>query len=257
MLARILAVVAVVAAIGAATWYFWPRELPPPPPAATTPAPVTVPPVVEGPKHPIESIAEQPQLPPLKESDPTMLQALGQLVGSAALQKFFNLEAMVPNIVATIDNLPRESYAQRLNPLKPIEGGFRVVGRDPNFAIAGDNDARYGAFVKMVESVDTAVATYRRMYPLFQQAYVELGYPNGYFNDRLVEVIDHLLSTPEVQGPIPLVTPHVLYEYANAELEALSAGRKAMLRAGPENMRRLKARLREIRAQVVAAEARR
>lgn len=27
---------------------------------------------------------------------------------------------------------------------------------------------------------------YVRLYPLFQKAYVELGYPNGYFNDRLI-----------------------------------------------------------------------
>jgi hypothetical protein len=255
MVARILAVVAVLAAIGAATWYFlWPHEPPPPPPASSSPAPAAAPPVAEGPKHPIEAVVEEKPLPPLKQSDPTMLQALGQLLGSAALQKFFNIEGMVPNIVATIDNLPRESYAQRLNPLKPIEGRFRVVGRDPNLAIAGENDSRYDAFVKMVEGVDTAaaVAEYRRMYPLFQQAYVDLGYPNGYFNDRLVEVIDHLIATPEVQGPIPVVTPHVLYEYANTELEELSAGRKAMLRAGPENARRLKAKLKEIRAQLVA-----
>ena len=40
---------------------------------------------------------------------------------------------------------------------------------------------------------------YERLYPLFQQAYEDLGYPGKYFNDRLVEVIDHLLQTPEAQ----------------------------------------------------------
>ena len=53
-----------------------------------------------------------------------------------------------------------------------------------------------------MESVDTGrlAALYVRFYPLFQQAYRDLGYPNGYFNDRLVEVIDHLLVTPEIAG---------------------------------------------------------
>jgi hypothetical protein len=256
MVARILAVVAVLAAAAAATWYFWPRDPPPPPPAVPTPAPAAPPAASKAPQHPIEPVAEQP-LPPLKESDPAMLQVLAQILGSAAVQKFFNIEGIVRNIVATVDNLPRESYAQRLNPVKPIEGQFKVTGRDATLAIAPGNDARYAAFVKMVEGVDTAtaVAAYRSTYPLFQQAYVELGYPDGYFNDRLVHVIDHLLSTPEVQGPIPLATPHVMYEYANPELEELSSGRKAMLRVGSENARRLKAKLREIRAQLVAAEA--
>ena len=257
MAVRILAVLAVLAAIGAATWYFlWPRELPPLPPASV-PAPAAAPATPPGPRHPIEAIPEQP-LPPLKESDPAMLESMARLLGSAAVQKFFNIESIVRNTVATIDNLPRETYAQRLNPLQPIEGAFRVTGREATLAIAPGNEARYAAFVKLVEGIDTAAAVqaYRHSYPLFQQAYVELGYPNGYFNDRLVEVIDHLLATPEVAGPIPLATPHVLYEYANPELEELSSGRKAMLRAGPENARRLKAKLREIRAQVVASPTR-
>ena len=61
-----------------------------------------------------------------------------------------------------------------------------------------DNSQRYVALVLLAESVDAAAvaAAYRRMYPLFQQAYEELGYPGRYFNDRLVEVIDHLLATP-------------------------------------------------------------
>ena len=230
MAVRILAVLAALVAIGAATWYFWPRE-PIPPPPASVPAPSAPPPAAQGPRHPIEAIEEQP-LPPLKESDPAMLEALARLLGSPALQKFFNLESIARNLVATIDNLPRESYAQRLSPMTPIEGAFRVTGRDTTLAIAPGNDARYAAFVRMVEGVDTATAVqaYRRLYPLFQQAYVELGYPNGYFNDRLVEVIDHLLATPDVEGPIPLVTPHVLYEYANPELEQRSSGQKALMR---------------------------
>jgi hypothetical protein len=196
---------------------------------------------------------EQP-LPPLMESDPVMLEALARLLGSAAVQKYFNLEEIVRGVVATVDNLPRESYAQRLNPMKPIEGAFRVMGKEGTLTLSPDNAMRYGAFVKLVESVDTAAAVeaYRRLYPLFQQAYVDLGYPNGYFNDRLVEVIDNLLAAPDVEGPIPLATPHVLYEYANPELEERSAGQKAIMRTGRDNAQRLKAKLRELRSQLVA-----
>jgi hypothetical protein len=82
---------------------------------------------------------------------------------------------------------------------------------------------------------------------LFQSAYTELGYPDAYFNDRLVEVIDHLLETPEPAGPVALVRPHVLYEYANPDLESLSSGQKLMLRMGNEHMVRIKKMLGELR----------
>jgi hypothetical protein len=160
----------------------------------------------------------------------------------------------VRNIVATIDNLPRETVAQRLNPVKPVPGLPVTTGKDETLALAPANAARYGGYLRIAESVETPklVAAYKHFYPLFQQAYLELGYPNGYFNDRLVEVIDHLLETPELAGPVRLVQPKVLYEYADPELEERSAGQKAMLRLGKDNAARVKAKLREIRAAVAS-----
>jgi hypothetical protein len=103
-----------------------------------------------------------------------------------------------------------------------------------------------------------------RLYPLFQQAYAELGHGNRHFNDRLVEVIDHLLAAAELEGPVPLVRPEVrepipaqegrvLWSYADPRLEAMSAGHKMMVRVGRENEARLKAKLRDVRRQIAAA----
>jgi hypothetical protein len=250
MVARIVAVIAFLAALAGAAWYFWSREPPPPPPAS--PKPANAPAPAQGPKHPVEVRTDVP-LPPLKESDPAVTEALTGLLGQPALAKFFNLEEVVRRVVATVDNLPRESYATRLNPVKPIGGLFIAAGQGDRLTIAPGNAARYADFVKLAESVDSARAVdlYLHFYPLFQQAYRDLGYPEGFFNDRLIDVIDHLLATPEMRAPIPLVTPHVLYEYASAELEERSAGQKAMLRMGPENAARLKAKLRELRAELI------
>ena len=118
--------------------------------------------------------------------------------------------------------------------------------------LSDSNFERYAPLVKIVQNADSAqlAALYRRYYPLFQQSYVDLGYPDGYFNDRLVTVIDHLLATPSVKQPIALVQPKIVYQYADPELEALSAGQKALLRVGPENAAVIKAKLREIRFRV-------
>ena len=102
---------------------------------------------------------------------------------------------------------------------------------------------------------DEVVAVYKRLYPLFQQAYERLGYPDAYFNDRLIEVVDHLLEAPILKDPISLKQPKALYLFADPELEALSAGQKILIRIGPENAFKLKATLQEYRRKL-ASEAR-
>jgi hypothetical protein len=136
-----------------------------------------------------------------------------------------------------------------VNPLQPVPGVPSTSGKDGTLVLASANSSRYALQMRLVETVpaEKIVAFYRRHYPLFQQAYVELGYPNGYFNDRLVEAIDDLLATPEPAGPIRL---KVLFEFADPALEELSAGQKAMLRIGKDNRERVKAKLRQIRAGV-------
>jgi hypothetical protein len=256
-----IAVIVVILAIAAfAAYYFWPFTQPPAIPATPrVEAPPAPPPAAapQGPQNPLPPSAEtQPQpLPTVKESDPAMRDAISGLIGKDAFARYFVPEGIVHRIVATIDNLPRKSYAARLNPVKTPGGIFATTGKDESLAISGANAARYAPYVRVLDAVDTGklVEAYIHFYPLFQKAYVDLGYPNGYFNDRLVEVIDDLLATPEVQGPVRLVVPHVLYEYADPELQSRSAGQKLLIRMGSENAAKVKAKLRAIREQVAKA----
>ena len=112
--------------------------------------------------------------------------------------------------------------------------------------------------------LDSAVALYARLYPLFQQAFEELGYPRRYFNDRLVAVLDHLLLAPEPQGPlrvkltpvntdVPNLRPWVRYELVDPALESLSSGQKILVRMGPANEARAKALIRELRKRVATS----
>jgi hypothetical protein len=258
---RIAVIVAILAIAAFAAYYFWPFTQPPVIPAAprveAPPAPPPPPAAPEGPRNPLPPSAEpQPQpLPTVKQSDPAMRDAISGIIGKDAFARFFVPEGIVHRIVATIDNLPRKNYAARLNPVKPPGGLFQVTGKDDSLAIAPSNAQRYAPYIAVLDAIDTAklVAAYVHFYPLFQKAYVDLGYPNGYFNDRLVEVIDNLLATPEVQGPVKLVVPHVLYEYADPDLQQRSAGQKLLLRMGGENAARVKAKLREIRERVAKA----
>jgi hypothetical protein len=229
--------------------YFWLREPPPDPePDAPTSAPV-----VEAPEHhPVPEAAQNTPLPDLAESDAGVLDALRGLFSAKALDTYLIPQEIVRHVVVTIDNLPRKKVAERLKPIKPIAGQLVVAGPEETRVLSDDNYARYQPFVQLVNAADMeqVAKTYFKFYPLFQQAYVDLGYPSGYFNDRLVEVIDHLLATPDVAGPIKLTQPGVLYEYADAKLEGLSAGQKVLIRVGKSNAAVIKTKLRELRSAV-------
>jgi len=257
---RMVLIVAAGAGVAAAAWYFLrtPEPPPAPPPA---PAKVAQPAAPEPakPEHypapPAQAEPEARPLPALDESDGVLLAAVAAVIGRDAAGRFLVPERLVRNIVVTVDNLPRRSFAMRLSPLKPVGGLLATTGKDATLAIAPENAARYAPWVALLEKVDARrlVAVYARAYPLFQQAYLELGYPDGHFNTRLVQVIDHLLAAPEPAEPLRLVVPHVLAEYADPKLEAESAGHKVLFRMGNANAAKVKAKLREFRRALVDA----
>jgi hypothetical protein len=223
-------------------------------------------------ENPIEELepdlsAESPEpmvLPALGESGSFVQEQLGTLFSQRDLLTYLQLDGFVRKSVATVDNLARPQAASRLWPVTPTSQRFSTqVGADGVEVIHPTNSSRYAPMVRLIESVDSAqaVAVYRGLYPLFQQAYEELGFPDGYFNDRLVQVLDHLIATPvpteppavalvAVKGTVASLRPWVRYEFVDPALEAQSAGRKILMRVGAENQRRLQAKLKDLRQRV-------
>ena len=193
-------------------------------------------------------------LPALAESDPFFRNILAQVFGPD-IDSLLATDGLVSRFVATIDSIPARQIPRRIWPINSRLEDFRVTpaATAGEFYPATENSARYNLLVDLVTGVDAATfaAMYTRVYPLLQEAYAGLGYPDAYFNDRLVGVIDHLLTTPAPAEPILLVRPHVLYQYADPELEALSGGQKMLIRMGSENAAKLKAQLRALRSELV------
>jgi hypothetical protein len=237
-----------LAVVGAGAWHFSlnrQKSQEPPPQTAPRDPPI---------RYPIETEkpTEKP-LPALSQSDSPIRDALRPLFGKD-LEKFFYLQDIIHRIVATIDNLPRDSVSLRLMPVKRPPGILVTIGTKESLAVSPQNAARYRPYVHLAGSVPTyaLLSLYKRFYPLFQEQYENLGYPGKYFNDRLVEVIDHLLEAPDLRPPVRLSQPRVLYEFADPKLESLSAGQKILLRMGRENALKVKAKLREIREALAA-----
>jgi len=266
----------ILVVLGLCAWYLFSiqrkavEEAPPPPPVAleqTAPEPVeeaveakpeVAPPIVAE-----EPVIEQPVLPPLAESDSVAVEVLSELAGDEPVRQYVVSEDVVPRLVATVDALSGKQVPASIKAVEGPGGDFQATANDdpasvirneagdpiPQYQIDPANYRRYTLYVEMLEAADSAAiaASYRDHRPLFEEAFRQLGYPDGDFDQRLRAVIDELLATPDVTAPLQLIKPEAYYLYADEELESLTAGQKILLRMGPDNAARVKAKLTEIR----------
>jgi hypothetical protein len=249
--------VVIVAAAG--IWYTFTHRAPPP---AATIAPSVPPPAVppaEAPiLHPVpedsSSVKNHAPLPSLGDSDAPLLAALGEAAGASTVKDYFVPENVVRRLVVTIDGLARPKLALQKLPVQSTSGEFQAQGDELHATIDTRNYDRYRPMVAVIQGLDMQKVAdiYVHFYPLFQDAYQNLGYPNAYFNDRLVAVIDVLLATPQLTTPVELTRPRVMYEFADPALEALPSGQKILIRMGPDNAAAIKTQLKELRAILTA-----
>ncbi len=248
---EIVAWILLLGVIAAAIYYWWPPvELP----SLSLPltGQSTAPKASEPGLHPQEGRSDAGPgyaLPALGDSDPALQDTLAGLFGPRWLGRLFYRSDLVRRFVVTVDNLPRRRLPSQLLLIKAPAGRFLTTRGTNATLIDARNAKRYTIYARFARTVNAkkVVAAYAFFYPLFEREYRILGYPSGSFNDRLIEAIDDLLMTPDVRGTIEVVQPKVTYEFADPNLEALSAGEKILLRMGAENAATIKAKLREIR----------
>jgi hypothetical protein len=247
--------------VGAALW--WNQRTapaPPPPPTVPNTAPVRSEPAAAA---PVELAPPAPTSPLTAAEIPG---ALSELLGRGAALVL--PDGFARRFVATVDSLGRDHAPALAWPVAPVPGRFTVTEAGDAGVPDAANEQRYEPYVRLAESVDAdkVAGFYRRVYPLLQSTYRDLGYPHGEFHTRLIAVIDQLLATPQpaqtpsvhlvdVKGEVPSLRPWVRYEFVDPQLQSLSAGQKILLRVGPGNERRLKAKLTQWRTALVAPEA--
>ena len=267
--------------LGAAAWYYFTIYQPSqvsetpassvvekPPEARPTPEPEPQPePSRPEPSYepaPVEVPEPAEDLPPLSQSDELVRDSATELAGESAVMQYLVPDAVVSRLVASIDALTSAQVPGIVMPVKGADGEFQATTDEspefeqrtpqgdliPQFVLDPANYRRYTAYVERLESmeVETVVENYRRLYPLFQQAWRDLGYADGDFDSRLKSVIDELLATPQPAEPIRLTKPEGVFLFRDPELESLSAGQKVLIRMGPDNASRVKTWLRGLRA---------
>lgn len=227
--------------------------------------------------HSAPAIAEVPSAPSIRHpmpipaastsnGAPGLDSTLSDLFGNEAVKRLFRTDDFAHRLVATVDNLGRSAAPASVWPMNPAPGRFLTSDTSAGEVIQPDNGLRYVPYVLLLEQVDLkrVAHAYAQNYPAFQHAYEAIGFPQGYFNDRLIDVLDLLIATPEAAPPIHVhrpvaagvqpTRPWLLYEFDDPALRSLTAGQRLLLRMGPIDERRVKKRLVELRSVLLAVE---
>lgn len=197
-------------------------------------------------------VEAEPEPEPLDTSDIAVKAAVLAVANNPEIASLIINDDLLRRFVVFTNNLADEELATNFHILNAPDKSFRTYQQAGKEWIDAASFKRYTPYAQAIDgmSVDNLINLYNLYKPAILGHYAEIGYPDGDFDKTLVAAIEHLLETPEIPLPVEVFTDSVMYKYADSRVEALSGAQKQLLRTGPENMRLIKAKLREIRQAV-------
>ena len=248
-----MVIVIAVVGIGFGIYYYLIYKKPPAPPAPTPapevteeqPAPV---PAEEPISEEERKLQEELLRLGLDGSDDMVRQLAQGLSSHPQLSVWLKNEDLLRKFTAVVDNIAtRSSPRSHVEFLAP-KGDFHIMEKEGLVYIDPDSFNRYNLAANVFTSLDAedCAKLYHQAKPLAQEAYRDLGYPTQDFQQTLFKAIIELLKTPVVEGDIQLEKKVITYMMVDPKLEQMSSAQKQLIRMGPENVRKIQAKLREI-----------
>jgi hypothetical protein len=204
-------------------------------------------PVVDEKVKPEEEVIE-PLDVNLEESDDLVRQLAGELSSHPKLAMWLMSEDLIRKFVAAVDNIANGlSPRPQIDFFKPGDD-FKVIDEAGEYFLDPESYKRYDLIAEVFTSLDSkgCVTLYKQLKPAIQEAHSDLGYPDTDFDDTLKKAIMLLLKVPVVEKNIRLEKKVVTYTMVDADLESLNSAQKHLLRMGPDNVRIIQRKLREM-----------
>jgi DUF3014 family protein len=250
---RLLAIVAflalVILVLGGAYWYLRRTRSAPAAAVGTQPADPAV--------KVRQDAAELITLPPLAETDPLVRELVSALSSNPVVASWLTTERLIVNFVVVTSKIADgQTPVAELKAVGPVPP-FKARTARGTLSIDPSSYHRYDGYAQAVSALDArgTVRLYETLKPRINEADKSFG-GSGEFNGDLERAIVELLKVPIVEGPVALKMSGIVYAYADPRLEGLSPAQKQLLRMGPENVKAIQAKLREIAAVLQIPESR-
>jgi hypothetical protein len=235
-----------LALVGAAATFLVQRYRAALEPAPAAPATERAGPVAE----PAPAPADTRPLPALDASDAFVRELVGRLSRHPQLAAWLASDELVRRFVAAVAALAEgRSPGLHVPFLRPAEP-FTAVDLDDRLALDPASYRRYDLLAAVIDSLDVAgtAELYRRLAPLLDEAYRDLGFPEGRFVDAAEPALRRLESAAGLAEPAALTSGPAGYQFADPRLEELDAATKHLWRLGPTNLAVIQAKVAAIAA---------
>jgi hypothetical protein len=191
---------------------------------------------------------EEIALPPLDDTDPIVRQLVGKLSSHPMVARWLTTDALIVNFVAVTARV-----ATGVTPSREL----KAMGPVPRFATRTSGDhtyidrasyRRYDAYAEAFTALDArgTAGLYTTLKPRIRDAYSRLVSRDDDFDPVLERAIIELLEVPVVEGDIALQPHGTVWAFEDPSLQRLTAAQKQLLRMGPQNVRAVQSKLREI-----------
>ena len=206
-------------------------------PGTATPTPTAATDVAVGTNRP----KRQPlDLPALDTSDGFLRDMVATLSQHPLITHLLATDSIVRNTALAVEQIGNgRTPAIPLKMLRP-SSRLAVVGGETG-RVDPRTYARWDGATTSLVSINPgdAAQLYVNVKPLFDEAYRELGHPNGDFDASIVRAIEMLNDTPTSTADPELLRRPGYYEHADATLRSLPPVQKQFLLVGPDNRQKI------------------
>ena len=185
-------------------------------------------------------------LPPLDETDALVRELVRALSAHPVAAAWLANERLIVNFVVVTgkiaDGVTPAAELKSIGPIAPFQ-----VRDARSLSIDQSSYRRYDRYAQAVAALDAGgvARLYETIKPRVNEADRNFG-GAGAFDAVLERAIVELLQVPVVEGDVAIRPAGIGYALADPKLEGMSAAQKQLFRMGPDNVRAIQHKLREI-----------
>ncbi len=201
--------------------------------------------------------SQKTDLPNLLDSDEYVRDSFSKI--APGLARWLNVDQLLRRFVVILNDFSQGIRISKHMSFLRMDEPFSVEQIGDGSYISARSYHRYDGLAVAMQAIDAkaAVDFYQYFRPLMVQVFAEFSYPKDItLEDVVKKAMAEVIATPAIEGQVALIRPSVYYKYADVNLEGSSDVQKQMIRMGPENIRIIQAKCRELLVELAKADIR-